>query len=441
MIMVIIGLLALGLLVFIHELGHFIAARLCGVVVTAFSVGMGPILFRKKVGDTEYRISAFPIGGYCSMKGEHDYQEAIDKNLDRVSGGSDTFFGVHPLKRIAIAFSGPLFNLLFAVLVFAIVSGVGHTYQTWENRIILASEYTDSGELPANIAGLETGDRIISLNNTTVSNYSEIQQYLADKSSMNISVTFVRNGMEHTTVVTPTLDKQTGTAKIGVYPLVPLTIGSIVEGSAAEFSGLKPGDKIFEIDGYPVSHFLDFQKALEHKPEEIIVSLNRAGIHLRVPLIILYRDDGSIETGISWEPESVVVAGTGPFMSIANGVLDTGRIITLTVKSIALLFKGVNLSQAVSGPVRITLMIGEVAQQSLLGVAELLGIICVSLFLMNLLPIPVLDGGTILFSTIELILRKPIRPRFLYYIQFIGIAFILFLFVFALFNDISYLLK
>lgn len=441
MITILIGLLALSLVIFVHELGHFFAARLTGVTVVSFSIGWGPVLLRKKIGDTEYRISALPIGGYCSMKGEHAYREAIEQNLDRVSSGSDTFFGTHPFKRLLISLAGPTFNLLFAVLVFTGVSAAGYEYQTWENRIVLASEYTDSGMLPADHAGLRTGDRITALDNTRIKSFADIQQYVADKGDTPIQTEILRGDMSLTTTVTPEIDRSTGAGKIGVFPWIQLVIGSVTEGSAAEFSGLKPDDVLVAIDGKPVAHLLELEQVLEEKPEQVVVSVMREEIQLRVPLVLLYRDDGSVETGISWKPENIHVEGTGFMASIQHGFGETARILMLTVKSIALLFGQVDVTQAVSGPVRITLMIGEVAQQGILAAAELLGIICISLFLMNLLPVPVLDGGTVLFSVIEMITRKPLRPRLMYRIQFIGIGFILFVFIFALFGDISYLIK
>lgn len=441
MITVLIGLLALSLVIFVHELGHFVAARLSGVTVVSFSIGWGPVLFRKTIGDTEYRISALPIGGYCSMKGEHAYREAIEQNLDRVSSGSDTFFGTHPLKRLFIAVAGPAFNLLFAVLVFTVVSAAGYEYQTWQNRIVLASEYSESGVQPADSAGLRTGDLITSLDDTRIRSFSDIQQYVADKGDTPIRVEILRGDMSLAKTVTPEIDRSTGAARIGVFPWIPLVIGSVTDGSAAEFSGLKPGDLLVAIDGQPVEHLLEFEKVLEDQPEQVVVSIMRKDIQVRVPLVLLYRDDGVVETGITWKTEKITVEGTGFTASIQRGFSETARVLMLTVKSIGLLFGGVDVSQAVSGPVRITLMIGEVARQGILAAAELLGIICISLFLMNLLPVPILDGGTVLFSVIELIMRKPLRPRLMYRIQFIGIGFILFVFIFALFGDISYLIK
>jgi len=441
MITVVLGLLALSLVIFIHELGHFIAARISGVTVISFSIGWGPVLFRKRIGDTEYRISALPIGGYCNMKGEHDYRDAIEKDLDRVSSDPETFYGTRPLKRLFIAFAGPLFNLIFAVLVFTLVSASGYEYETWGNRIVLASDYTETAPLPADLAGFKSGDRIIAFDETPVTTFSDIQQYVTDKAGKNLSATVERDGMEKILTVIPELDKSTGAGRIGVYPWIPLVIGTVTEGSAADTSGIKPGDVLFEVNGEPVHHLLDFEKALESRPEQIVISLNREGIHLRVPLVLIYPGETGAETGIQWKTETVTVPGTGPVTSVANGLADTGRILRLTVKSIALLFGGVDVSQAVSGPVRITLMMGEVAQQGILALSELLGVICISLFLMNLLPVPVLDGGTVLFALVELVMRKPLRPRIMYRIQFIGIGFILFVFIFALLGDIRYLIQ
>ena len=117
---IIYGLLGLGLVIIIHEAGHFIAARLSGVTVETFSVGMGPVLAHKKIKDTDYRISLIPLGGYCGMKGEKAFQEALDNKLSEIPSEPGSFYGVHPLKRLFIAFSGPFFNFLFAIISFSI---------------------------------------------------------------------------------------------------------------------------------------------------------------------------------------------------------------------------------------------------------------------------------------------------------------------------------
>lgn len=441
MIKIVLGIIALGVVVFVHELGHFIAARLSGIEVETFSVGWGPILFRKKMGRTEYRLSLLPIGGYCGLKGERAFSEAIEKNLDAVPREEGSYYGAHPAKRIFTAFAGPSANLLFAVLALAIVSAVGYTYESYDNRIVPASMYDGSKDMPIDKAGLLEGDRILKLGDKTIATYSDIQQYIGVHPEEKIPLVYERNGESHSTILTPSLDKKSGGGKIGVYPYVPLAVGSVKKGSAAESAGIKAGDEITAIDGKPVSHFMQFSAALSGKPEQITVTVVSAGVSRDVKLVLVYKDSGIAEAGIAWKTEKITVAGTGFFDSVKNGVMETGKTLALTVKSIGLLFRGVDLSEAVSGPVRITVMLGEVAQSNFMGAMELLSIICVSLFLMNLLPIPILDGGLILFALIELVFRKPLKPKTLYYVQFIGIAFILFIFVFALFGDIKYLTK
>ena len=135
---IIYGLIGLGFIVFIHELGHFITAKICGVTVESFSIGMGPILLHKTIKGTDYRLSLIPLGGYCGMKGQKDFQVALDEKLESITGDKDSFYGIHPLKRVIIAFSGPFFNFIFAAIAFMIISMIGYSYYTSENKIILA---------------------------------------------------------------------------------------------------------------------------------------------------------------------------------------------------------------------------------------------------------------------------------------------------------------
>lgn len=442
MIRIVLGLVALGIVVFIHELGHFIAARLSGVTVESFSLGWGPPLLKFKRGDTEYRLSAFPMGGYCGMKGQDAYREALDANLSEIPREKGSFYGAHPLKRIAISFAGPFSNLLFSVLVFAFVSAVGYTYQTWENRIIPVPESIAGYETAAIKAGLLPGDRLISMDGIPIAHFADLQKTTSQRAGKTVLVNYERDGVQYSTTVVIEMDKKTGAGKIGVLPWIPLIISTVKDGSAASSAGVRPGDRIIAIDGTAVSHYFELTDALSSKPEQAIFTIQRNDIEIRIPIVLLYKPDtGTVETGMDFERQTITIAGTGLIQSMEQGIQETARTLYLTVKSLGLLFKGVDMSEAVSGPVRITLMLGEVAQSSLIAVAELLAIICVSLFIMNLLPIPILDGGIIFFSLIELIRRKQLRPKTLYRFQFVGIAFIVFLFIFALFGDISYLIK
>jgi regulator of sigma E protease len=163
MLTVLYGLLGLSIVVLIHELGHFMAARLVGIEVEAFSIGMGPKLFGLSRGGTEWRISAFPLGGYCRMKGEEGFKQALERKLEHIPAEKGSFYGEAAWKRILILLAGPFFNLLFAALLFGIVALVGLRVETLPNRIVLASDYPllsgqTGGELsPAQPEGLKPG--------------------------------------------------------------------------------------------------------------------------------------------------------------------------------------------------------------------------------------------------------------------------------------------
>ncbi|MDR1637306.1 MAG: site-2 protease family protein, partial [Treponema sp.] len=177
---ILLGLIGLGVVVFVHELGHFLAARLVGIGVEAFSIGWGRPVLKKKFRDVEYRLGVFPLGGYCKMRGENEFQEAWENRRREIPPTPGTFFGASPFRRILVAFGGPFFNILFAVLVLSVIWGAGFEVSTLGNRIVLASGLGVSGEIyPADEAGLETGDRIISINGVDTPYYHDIQENIA----------------------------------------------------------------------------------------------------------------------------------------------------------------------------------------------------------------------------------------------------------------------
>lgn len=361
------GLLCLIFLIIFHEFGHFIAAKLFGVKVESFSVGFGPILLHKKYKGTDYRLSLIPLGGYCGMKGEKDFQNAIENNLSEVCGEPDSLYGIHPLKRALIGFAGPFFNFLFAVIAYSLIAGIGYTYYTYSNRILITDEVTST---VAKDAGIQSGDKIIKINNKEITDFSEISENISTRPDERISITVDRNGEFYYFSLITELDKQTGTGKIGI---------------AADTS------EILE----------------KHTPKYSF------------------------------------------FGSIGQGFIQVFSNIQLTFKSISTIFKGVDLSNTTAGPVRVTEMLGSSITegfsigftQGLISMLSLMAIISVSLFIMNLLPIPVLDGGIILIAFIEIIIRRKVSPKIQYYIQFIGLAFILIIFIIALKGDITFFLN
>lgn len=368
---IIIGLIFLFFLIFFHELGHFIAAKFFGVKVEAFSIGFGPVLFHRKKGDTDYRFSLIPFGGYCSMKGEKDFQKSLDAGLDHIEAEKDSLYGVHPFKRLLIAFAGPFFNLFFAFFALTCVSLTGYKYYSFSNKIDVPDEKNHAEiRSVAKEAGIKSGDAIIKINGKRTYDFSDLIEQISIRPDQDITVTVLRNGEELEFNVHTDMDKKTGGGKIGII---------------ANPESLEEKEK---------------------KPKWL-------------------------------------------FPAAAEGFSETCRYSYLTVKGFFTLFKGVDLSESVSGPARIADMMGQAVKESfgaslktgIVSTLSFMAVISISLGIMNLLPVPVLDGGLILFALIELVFRRKLSPKILYYIQFVGIAFIAVMFVIGLNGDIHYFIN
>jgi len=248
MINVIIGLLGLGLVVFLHELGHLIAAKKMGVTVEAFSVGWGPKIWSFERGGTDYRISWLPIGGYCKMKGERALLKAWQEKTSTIEVEPGDFYAARPWQRIVVLFAGPAINYLFAVLVFAAIALVGYTVYTYENRIVLAADYYDHST-PAAEAGLLTGDRIVGIDDTPVETFRDIQTIVSRNAGNRLLFTVNRNGRTLEIPIEPALVTESGAGQIGVFPWVDPVVAQVGEESAAEIAGLLPGDRIVAVNG------------------------------------------------------------------------------------------------------------------------------------------------------------------------------------------------
>lgn len=364
---ILIGLICLCFLIFFHELGHFLAAKLFKIKVESFSIGMGPILFHKTIKGTDYRLSLLPFGGYCGIKGEKDFQEALKNNYSKIEGEKDSMYGSNPFKRAAIGFAGPFFNFLFAFLAFTIIFLAGYTTYSYSNKIIIASDLDSSIESQAGKAGLKTGDEIIKINNKKIEDFSDIIFEISKRPDENIEISVLRDEEIIQFSVHSVLDKSSGTGKIGI---------------SADTTTL-------------------FKK--EIKSENF-------------------------------------------FLAAKDGFLESLNMAFLTLKGIFTLFKGVDLKNQVSGPARVADMIGEVVSESasqgkkavFINLLNFMALISISLFLMNILPIPVLDGALILFALIEGIFKIRLHPKFYYYIQFIGIFIIVIIFIIGLSGDFIY---
>jgi regulator of sigma E protease len=382
------------------------------------------------------------------MKGEKDFQSALDEKRNYFTSDKTSFYGVNPLRRLCIAVMGPLFNALFAVFAFTVIAIIGYTYYSADNRIILADEIYADSVSAAREQGLLTGDRITSLGGKPVETFFDISQIISTHPDEDIPATVERDGTVLHLVLRPILEKSSAMGKIGVVNWIEPVIADIPSGGEAEKAGLHTGDLIVAVNGEPVFSTAAVFKLIGDNSLVRITFKTQSGTGGES----LYETELTIPQNnnplFSFAVPAHKTKTYSFFPAIAHGVTETCNMLALTIKSLGLLFRGAEITQAVSGPVRITVMIGDTVKTGfqagfntgIVSVFNLLALISISLFLMNLLPVPVLDGGIVLFSFIEIILRKPLKPKFLYYIQFVGIAFIAFLFILAIFSDTRYLL-
>jgi regulator of sigma E protease len=446
---IVLGLAGLGIVVFVHELGHFLAARLVGIDVEAFSIGWGKPILKKKIRGVEYRLGVFPLGGYCKMRGENEFQEAWENRQKETAPVKGTFFGAGPLRRIVVSFAGPLFNLIFAVLVLSVIWGLGFEVNTLGNRIILASEINPDQRYPADEAGLASGDRIIEINGKKTAYYHEIQESIAVNPEKNLSLTVDRNGQALNLAVRPSLDKSSGAGKIGVYFWADPAVDAVAEGSPAWEAGLKPGDRIIRVNGEPVRHSVDLIKILDHTPPSLSLEYEREGREQTAVIFPVYDKNGAADLGITYGYIRYRTPVLSPPAALVKGAAETWKTFMISLRSLSLLFRGVDLTQAVSGPVRITYMVGDVAAQGfgqsfgagIRSMADFLSLISIALCIMNLLPLPVLDGGMIVLFIVEAVKRKPLNPRAISAFQTVGAVLIFGLMIFAVFGDILYLAR
>lgn len=469
---ILLGVVGLGLMVFIHELGHFVAAKLAGVHVEVFSLGWGAKLVGFTRGGTTYQLSWFPIGGYCKMKGEIAPGLAGGEGAARVERSAQaadaaaaeaepkhekgSYLAASPLKRIAISVLGPLFNLLFAVLVFTAIWWVGFRVYSPDNRIVVATDYTldrFAEPPPATVAGLRTGDRVVAIDGAPVEKFQDILEKVTVSSGRHLLFTVQRESAAAAGTVetlelglTPALDKSTGAGRVGVYAWTDPLVQTVAPGSAAALAGLRPGDKILAAAGRETRNVIDLLQELASKPGKLILSYEREGVAQSVPLVLSYDQKGAANLGIDFVTRSYRSPRLGFGGALRKSLEETASTISLTVKGIGLLFSGISLRNAVAGPLRITYYIGSAATSGFqLGIGigvvsffRFLAFLSVTLFLMNLLPIPAMDGGQVVLFAVELVRGRPVRSRIVWRLQLVGFSLLIILSLFITFSDILF---
>jgi regulator of sigma E protease len=441
-------LVAIGILVAVHEFGHYWVAKKLGFKVLRFSIGFGkPLLTRvgKDADRTEYCLSAIPLGGYVKLLDEREGEVA--------PGELHRSFTRRPIAhRVAVLLAGPAMNLLFASLLYAVLAMAG----TEIVKPIVGQVRLDS---PAAAAGLKSGDEIIRVGGYKVEDTEELQIDLLRQVSADATVPLrVLRGAEEIPVTLRIADDTRTLTEPG--KLLPglgfdlatwradTTVQSVPAGSAGERAGLKPGDKLVAVDGRPIVNSSDFIAAVTGAPGRVLsVDVLRTGERLTIPTPVpKIVDDGRAigRLGItlaegqrSWPPGLVQIQRSGPIAALGVGVKKMWEMSSLTVQMLWRMVTGEVSPKNISGVVSIAEFAGISAYLGLTAYMAFLAIISVSLGVLNLMPVPLLDGGQVVYQLVEAVKGSPLSERAQSFGQQVGIALLVVLMSLAFYNDIS----
>ena len=419
-------LFVLGVLVFVHELGHFVAARRIGVRVLTFSLGFGPKLLTTRRGDTEYAISAIPLGGYVKMAGE-----SMD---DPRSGAPDEFLSKTKWQRFQVLIMGPVMNILLAVVVMAIVLGQGAEVPAYHDLPPVVGSVKAGS--PADKSGLRRGDRILAVGDTAVPTWDKFDLEVGTKPNRDISLTFLRDGQTLTTDLRTLSEGRFQVGEIGVQPDSTPVVSSLVKGDVAEKAGLKAGDLLIAVDGQLMTQPSELTTAISRnagKQTDILVRRNGQELHINVTPQ-KRGDRGMI--GIFFGQQTKTFK-PGPLEAVKLSVQRNIEFGGLIFKTLGGLFVGTTSPRQLMGPVAIAQLSGESAQAGWMALFTLMASISLNLGLLNLMPIPVLDGGHIAIMALEGIARRDFSAAVKEKMLLAGFVLILLLMVTVIYNDLT----
>lgn len=435
--------LALGILITIHEFGHFWVARRVGVKVITFSVGFGRPLWRRRGEDgVEYLLGIVPLGGYVKMV---DEREGEVKEQDRPMA-----FNRQPLlARTAIVAAGPLFNLLFAIAAYALVALIGvDDIKPIVGHVIEGS--------PAATSGIVKGDEVVAINGRPNSSWSENRLFLFDQvfSGSDIELTLRHeDGRKSQHVISPPGEGDELTPDIlervvGIYsyiPPLPPIIGGVMEGSPAALAGLKEGDRVLSVDGVAVDEWMEVVSYISQRPstpiELKLLSDGFERVVVVTPSSVAAEGEVIGRIGAYLKPVPMpqhikVKIRLGLGQALLKGVENTWAMSVLTLKVLGKIITFQTSTESLSGPISIAQYAGQTAQLGITEFILFLAIISVSLGVLNLLPIPLLDGGHLFYFLVEFITRRPVSRQFMIIGQQIGIFVLVMLMSVAIYNDI-----
>ncbi|MEE9543670.1 MAG: RIP metalloprotease RseP [Thermodesulfobacteriota bacterium] len=427
MITILSFVLVLGVLIFIHELGHFAVAKLVGVGVEKFSLGFGPKILGFTRGETEYRVSILPLGGYVKMTGESVDDEVSEEDRKKS-------FTHKPIsRRAAIVVAGPIMNLVLAFLLLPIIYMIGVSVPAYLDSPARLG-YVTVGEA-ASKAGLEKGDTVEFVNGDKIKKWEDLITITALSPDRVLDIKYSRGGVSFETQLTPEASKS-GAGIGGFFPPMAPRVATVSKGYPAEEAGIEDGDLILSIDGAKITHWAELEGMVSKSEKPLAIVVDREGATHEFEITPQYNEEREIYLiGVS-RAEEMIQKRFGLFKAVAQGFRSA---LEMTVKLFEII-KGLIVGQyslkTLGGPIMIAQVAGQAAESGIVELIGLMAFLSLQLGIINLFPIPVLDGGHLVFFGIEFIRGRPLSDKVISVTQQVGIALLITLMVLVTYNDI-----
>lgn len=417
-------LLVVGVIIFVHELGHFLAARLFRIKVKVFSIGIGSRLWGFERGGTEYRLAMVPLGGYVAFSG-------IDPA--NPSGDAGDFVAKPRWQRMVVLLAGPAANVVLSIALIAVVLTTGT--ELAGPRDLNAEIGAVAPDSAASEAGLRAGDLIVRLDDEEVAGWREVSNIVLTSPDRRLEVDFEREGESLSTVLVPRRIPRYELGDAGMYASLLPRVRDVFEGTPAELAGLRYGDTLYSVDGHPVSDADDFRRLVEPRAgEEVSIEIGRGDERLVVRLAPA--DEGGVgRAGISISHFSY--RRVGP----VDAVVESARINWETTTEIfgflgRLVERRAEARAAIAGPIEIGRISGQAARRSFSDLVFLIALISLNICIVNLLPIPVMDGGQLVILMLESVLRRDLSVAVKNRFTQLGLVLIVGIMMFALYFDL-----
>lgn len=419
-------LFVLGVLVFVHELGHFLLARWNGVRVLTFSLGFGPKLLKFRRGDTEYAISAIPLGGYVKMAGESPD--------DPRAGAPDEFMSKTKWQRFQILIAGPVMNILLALVVMTLVIYQGATVPAFEQEAPVVGRVLPGS--PAEQAGLRPGDLILEVAGTEVRTWEGLQLRVLPRANRDVQIVVRRDGERHTLSVVPEAHTKYEIGDIGIAPDVHPQLTQVMAGSPAAAAGLQAGDVIVRVNGSDTTDVALADEIGKSPGAPVTLTVRRDGTEREV--VVTPRDEGGVgRIGVQFSPWETRTVDPTFFQAIGLSVQQNLQWSTMIFEMLGGLLTADTSPRQLMGPIGIAEVAGGAAAVSWAALFATMAMISLNLGLLNLLPIPILDGGHIAILAIEGLARRDFSMRAKERMLMAGFAMLMILMVTVIYNDLT----